>query len=624
MSSDNQMGGRPARPAPPPSLSTTTRHGMDTVPGMERTQRSSRELHRHIKTIHDEAFLYIEQALYCDERGQGEQAVVLYKKGLVLVNQALDTRIPAGLNGSGVEDDDLESAKRILQKMKQSQQQIHARIEVLGANDDVARALQDPPPSYEQATSPNGSMSDIDLTELGDELFQDNELPTPEGATKLFSIEEGVQIFYINPAGSVTAPSYPSDLKIFRFYDNDGDSDLPPAFLQVGEWRYPLLPGGSPALYTDSGAYIFPDVLADRPGSTVGVILPPNVTNEERHLFLHLLSALTTMLGEDGEEVRVSTPEQDASGCWNSAASRSLRNEIGANRRTSEKISAGLVSAAEWISWGLEKGAEKTGELLKKGSTKLKEQIQPEGEPSKIDPRVQEGMKYVRKASHTAVEVTSFVVTKLGEATVALGRKAAPHLKKQGVKLLPESWTKTDTVDGKSRLDDALVVASGGLQSFATIFMSLEVAARALARSIASETVRIVNHKYGKDAGGLTDQVLYSAGNIAMATRNANCLGIKAIAKRAAKDTGHALVEDGATGSNQGQLRRGSGQSVTPPSKNSPVDSPTRARLQSPLESPTSGALQSPESPTRPCLANVARDSRPNPTSSPGHRKPPS
>ena len=58
-----------------------------------------------------------------------------------------------------------------------------------------------------------------------------------------------------------------------------------------------------------------------------------------------------------------------------------------------------------------------------------------------------------------------FSVTKLGEATVALGRKAAPHLKKQGVKILPESWTKTDSVDGKSKLDDAVVVARGGLQS---------------------------------------------------------------------------------------------------------------------------------------------------------------
>jgi spartin len=239
---------------------------MDTVPGLENTQRSSRELHRHIKTIHDEAYLYIEQALYCDERGQGEQAVVLYKKGLVLVNQALEAPVPVSLNGSGVEDDDLESAKRILQKMKRSRQQIQSRIEDLGANDEVARALQDPPPSYEQATSPNGSMSDIDLTDLGDELFQDNGLPTPEGATKLYSVDDGVQIFYIGPEGNVSAPSYPSDLKIYRFYDNDGDSELPPAFLQIGKWRYPLLPGGSPALYTDSGAYIFPDVLANRPG----------------------------------------------------------------------------------------------------------------------------------------------------------------------------------------------------------------------------------------------------------------------------------------------------------------------------------------------------------------------
>ena len=50
--------------------------------------------------------------------------------------------------------------------------------------------------------------------------------------------------------------------------------------------------------------------------------------------------------------------------------------------------------------------------------------------------------------------------------------------------------------------------------------------------------------RYGKDAGELTEHTLYSAGNIAMTAYNANHLGVKAIAKRAAKDTGKAVLQD--------------------------------------------------------------------------------
>jgi hypothetical protein len=86
------------------------------------------------------------------------------------------------------------------------------------------------------------------------------------------------------------------------------------------------------------------------------------------------------------------------------------------------------------------------------------------------------------------------------------------------------------------------------------------------------------------------------------------------------------MVEDGATGSNQvaGQNRRGSGQSMTPPLQKSLSQSSAHARRPNPVESPTHMALQSPESPTHPRLPNVARESRYNPSSDSGHRKPPS
>ena len=66
----------------------------------------------------------------------------------------------------------------------------------------------------------------------------------------------------------------------------------------------------------------------------------------------------------------------------------------------------------------------------------------------------------------------------------------------------------------------------------------------------------MVIFRYGDDAGMLTENTLYAAGNLGVTIYNTNHLGVKAIAKRAAKDTGYAVIEDAsgqhiATGSKQ-------------------------------------------------------------------------
>lgn len=51
-------------------------------------------------------------------------------------------------------------------------------------------------------------------------------------------------------------------------------------------------------------------------------------------------------------------------------------------------------------------------------------------------------------------------------------------------------------------------------------------------------------YRYGSDAGKFTENTLYAAGNLGVTVYNTNHLGVKAIAKRAAKDTGLAVIED--------------------------------------------------------------------------------
>ncbi len=232
---------RPARPPPP--------------------TRTSDERLSNIKNLHDESFLYIQQGLSCDEYGQTEQAVTLYRKGLDAIEKAMEiVKQTQGCSGP-----EWEKARTKVAKMEKSRAEIQGRVDhILQTDSATARAMQDPPPSYEHAMSPT---SDADMSWADNIMNEDlddsrrSSLNAVDG-TELFVIPDGVQIFYITPEGYVSAPSYPSALGVYKLdQESAGASnyEVPPAFLKVGDWSYPLLPGKSPMLRSDLGAYIFPD-----------------------------------------------------------------------------------------------------------------------------------------------------------------------------------------------------------------------------------------------------------------------------------------------------------------------------------------------------------------------------
>lgn len=511
---------QPTRP-PPPSAVTGIRTLSD------------------IQQCHDDAFKLIDSGLSADEQGNADEAKAFYQSGLQKVTKVLGVNCDQ-LEGS---EDEKNTAKTIVQKLNKTKLQIEYRLQALRASEIATPSAPqsmdfEEPPSYEDATS---SHQNAQFVELGDSIMREDSTDCNSlnaNAAEIFCIPDGVQIFYITPEGYVSAPSYPSSLKIFKFIEEEsGASNIekPKAFLQVGDWLYPLQPGTSPALQSNYGAYLFPDLSSPTPGSAVGLMVPDTLPPADRELFEEFLGSLT-MLQQQG--VIPTAPMETGE-----VTTVEIRHEEEGEVTTSTKISKGLIIAAEYISWGVGKGAEKAGELIKQGSTKLRARLKPEDKPRAVDPRVQKGIHYARKGSHVAVQVSSYIVTKLGQATMALAREAAPHIKKHGQRILPQSLKQTDS-DGKSKFDGVLEVAASGLHGFGTVYMSLEIAAKALGKNLANETVEIVSHKYGKDAGQVTENALYATGNLAWTAHNANNLGVKAVAKRAAKDTGKAVLND--------------------------------------------------------------------------------
>ncbi|KAM5313259.1 spartin isoform 2-T4 [Glossophaga mutica] len=383
-----------------------------------------------------------------------------------------------------------------------------------------------------------------EVSSVGEDFYRNHSQPPPLetlglDADELILIPNGVQIFFVNPAGEVSAPSYPGYLRIVRFLDNSLDAVLnrPPGFLQVCDWLYPLVPDRSPVLKCTAGAYMFPDTMLQAAGCFVGVVLSSELPEEDRELFEDLLRQMSDLRlqarGAPSEEVSLShlVPCEPVAG--------EKAKEL---PEWSEKVAQNILTGASWVSWGLVKGAEFTGRAIQKGASKLRERIQPEDKPVEVSPAVSRGLHIAKQATGGAARVSQFLVDGVCTVASCVGKELAPHVKKHGSKLVPEALRKDR--DGKSPLDGAMVVAASSVQGFSTVWQGLECAAKCIVNNVSAETVQTVRHKYGHTAGEATHDAVNSAINVGVAAYNLDNIGIKAMVKKTAKETGQTILDE--------------------------------------------------------------------------------
>ncbi|XP_025889690.1 spartin isoform X1 [Nothoprocta perdicaria] len=619
---------------------------------MEQAQDSVMQEDANIKAINEEyrkAFIFINKGLNTDELSQKEEAKNYYKQGLdhLLRGISIPSQDPACVGSQW------ESARQMQQKMKETLQNVRARLSVLeqdvstvqgspAATDAPAEvpklypsvpfkekperppaptsllAPSQPPVASRSGASasegqiPTMSPSDPnplclpneappaytpqaadghftvsygtdsgEFSSVGEDYYRKCNQPPPlenlgVDADELILIPQGVQIFFVTPDGQVSAPSYPGYLRIVKFLDADSETaqNRPPAFLQVCDWMYPLMSNQSPVLCCNTGVYMFPDTMSQVPGSYVGVVLSSELPAADRELFEDLLkqmSDLRIQVPGSHEKVGLSSelpaavrsyfedkvkqrsghkvqPAEASSDAFSLPQTVHIQPQVEGEERAkelpewSEKVAHGILSGASWVSWGLMKGAEYTGKAIHKGASKLREHIQPEEKPLEVNPTVAKGLHVAKQATGGAVKVSQFLVEGVCSIASCVGKELAPHVKKHGSKLVPESLKKDK--DGKSTFDGALVVAASGVQGFSTVWQGLESAAKCIAKSVSTETVKTVKYKYGEDAGHATDNAMNSAINVGKTAFNIENIGIKAVVKRTAKETGHAVLDE--------------------------------------------------------------------------------
>lgn len=94
------------------------------------------------------------------------------------------------------------------------------------------------------------------------------------------------------------------------------------------------------------------------------------------------------------------------------------------------------------------------------------------------------------------------------------------------------------------QMSGVLTVAAGALEGFGTVYNGLEKSAGILGKNLSENSVKIVEHKYGTQAGNLAQDTFDTVGNMINLSQNMSLVTPKGLAKKTVKGTGKAIIAD--------------------------------------------------------------------------------
>lgn len=488
-----------------------------------------------IKNKHDHAFKVIEEAISFEEQEKPYEAIEKYKQGIHLIDEILHIPVECPEHP----DEKWNNACEMIQKIKRTRAEVLTRINCTQSSPGFTSLPLDQPPSYEEAMS---STSDDSLVDTHHITYKDlatalEELsidPNQHLNEEIVYMHPGVRLYFISPNGEVVSTREPQLLKISLV--EGSEVNAPKAILQIGDWIYPLIPGVSPCYRTDYGAFILPDVYSDVPGSSVGIILPSDADADVFDLLESILHGIITQ--ETEQEIY-----------------NEKRRRLEETEDTSAKISNKLVNGAWYISEGLIKGAHKAEELINKSTPTLINNMSHSNRRTEVPHSVSKSVKIAENATSKAVKVTGFIAEKVGQGTMKLGHYLAPHIQKQGTKLLRSGFHMSET-EASEKMKSILTVAAGAVEGFTTVYRGLETSAGILGRSLKDNTVKVVEHKYGPSAAQTTEDSLNTMGNAYATYQNTRIFKPSRLVKNTAKEAGRGMVQSYSTTHSSSQSLR--------------------------------------------------------------------
>ena len=214
-------------------------------------------------------------------------------------------------------------------------------------------------------------------------------------------------------------------------------------------------------------------------------------------------------------------------------------------KTTTDKIASGIVKGSEMFNTGLTKIREFSEEKYKDYAENYVQTRQPNEKPTEVSESTKKWLSGAKTtAKYTRIGL-GWAAGKIGTAVQYAGEKVADHVEKEYVdKRKKSSDYDPNKPPSETNLDKAFKLGGASLAAAGNIWNSCENNLTEAMRTGRTETVKIVQHKHGEEAGQAADDAARTATDFTKSYFYFNDIGMKAIAKKTAKTAGKKVVQN--------------------------------------------------------------------------------
>jgi hypothetical protein len=288
-----------------------------------------------------------------------------------------------------------------------------------------------------------------------------------------------------------------------------------------------------PCLAMSSGYYILPGI----DNTFFGIIFPETIPQIYCERFEEKISQICIFKGSTTKPSKIEDPEDEQNqlvvhpGVTITQESHiTIINEDRIN-----SVAQTVDISGQWVSHGILVGADFLSKHITSSAEKIKDLIDPSENPPQIPETIKNTLSIAKQITPHIAELSGMLVSTVHTVVKGVGSLAADQIK-----------TKIRS-SNKVELEDPRIVAAKnlgrvGARTFVTIWNSLEEAGMTLMNSTGKAVVGIVHHKYGEEAGKVTQDGFSVATDVVKTTNTLKSMGMKGLVKVAAKESTKTLI----------------------------------------------------------------------------------
>lgn len=296
--------------------------------------------------------------------------------------------------------------------------------------------------------------------------------------------------------------------------------------LKIGDFSYSLSKE-LPVMKGDSRTYAFPST-----DGFMGVVFPIDVEQDALDVFEIILKESTDFTKI--KDRRNSVPETATSDTEIDIELKEGQVLLQKSKKVT-KVSNFIEDGGSKIKRGLIRGATITSNGIAKGGEYLKKKLKKKDKPTVVSEKSNKRIKQVKMTTQMVLVLSKALVSGALQATSQIASAIADKFK----------GSKTaNRLDRSKAYQAAKEIGRAGINAAITIYDGLEESLVILAKSSASTTVGVVEHRYGEQAAFATAESFGAIGNVGSMYREVKKLGIKSLAKVTAKKAAIEILEE--------------------------------------------------------------------------------